>query len=203
MKHIVLLGDSIFDNGVYVPGEPAVIDQLRAEMPDDCIATLRAIDGHLIRDIASQCSDLPIDATDCVVSVGGNDALGHAHFVEQVDSIQELGLLLTEVVSGFQQAYAEMLDEVMALNLNTTLCTIYDKCPFLDAKWRDFVPVALDTFNNVILEEAGRRDIAVIELREVCTDVEDYSNLSPIEPSSRGGMKIVHAIIEQLCRRDA
>jgi hypothetical protein len=29
MKHVVLLGDSIFDNTVYVPGKPAVIEQLR------------------------------------------------------------------------------------------------------------------------------------------------------------------------------
>ena len=33
MGHVVLLGDSIFDNGRYVPGEPAVIDQLRSALP--------------------------------------------------------------------------------------------------------------------------------------------------------------------------
>ncbi len=31
--HVVLLGDSIFDNGVYVPGGPDVVTQLRAELP--------------------------------------------------------------------------------------------------------------------------------------------------------------------------
>jgi hypothetical protein len=28
VSHVVLLGDSIFDNGRYVPGGPAVIDHL-------------------------------------------------------------------------------------------------------------------------------------------------------------------------------
>ena len=29
MNHVVLLGDSIFDNASYVPGKPPVIEQLR------------------------------------------------------------------------------------------------------------------------------------------------------------------------------
>ena len=47
MNHIVLLGDSIFDNGAYVqPGEPAVVEQLRAILPNSWKATLLAEDGH-------------------------------------------------------------------------------------------------------------------------------------------------------------
>ncbi len=43
--HVVLLGDSIFDNAVYVPGEPSVIEHLRRILPRDWDATLLAIDG--------------------------------------------------------------------------------------------------------------------------------------------------------------
>src|SRR3712207_8799829 len=43
--HVVLLGDSIFDNGVYVSGGPDVVRQLRDELPPGWQATLRAIDG--------------------------------------------------------------------------------------------------------------------------------------------------------------
>jgi hypothetical protein len=35
MPHIVLLGDSIFDNAAYVPGELPVIEQLRARLPEN------------------------------------------------------------------------------------------------------------------------------------------------------------------------
>ena len=76
MRHVVLLGDSIFDNGTYVPGEDAVIDQLRAELPNDWEATLLARDGDVVADVATQLMELPDSATDLVVSVGGNDALG-------------------------------------------------------------------------------------------------------------------------------
>ena len=36
MSHVVLLGDSIFDNASYVPGRPAVIDQMRTSLPRGC-----------------------------------------------------------------------------------------------------------------------------------------------------------------------
>ena len=44
MKHIALLGDSIFDNAAYVNGGPDVIRQLTAILPTDFKATL--LDGR-------------------------------------------------------------------------------------------------------------------------------------------------------------
>jgi hypothetical protein len=44
-NHVVLLGDSIFDNATYVPGELPVIDQLRQNLPKGWQATLAAVDG--------------------------------------------------------------------------------------------------------------------------------------------------------------
>ena len=51
MNHVVLLGDSIFDNGVYVPGEPPVIDQVRERIADADSAILLAIDGDITLDV--------------------------------------------------------------------------------------------------------------------------------------------------------
>jgi hypothetical protein len=49
--HVVLLGDSIFDNGAYVPGDPDVVTQLRGILPDGWKASLWAIDGAIISDV--------------------------------------------------------------------------------------------------------------------------------------------------------
>ncbi|HUF12944.1 MAG TPA: hypothetical protein VMN78_07595 [Longimicrobiales bacterium] len=74
--HVVLLGDSIFDNASYVPGEPPVEAQLRAVMGDASV-TLVAVDGAVVTDVPSQLVRLPRQATHLVMSVGGNDALGY------------------------------------------------------------------------------------------------------------------------------
>lgn len=47
MTHLILLGDSIFDNAAYVGEQPDVIEQLRAKLPEGWNATLKAIDGLL------------------------------------------------------------------------------------------------------------------------------------------------------------
>jgi hypothetical protein len=45
MAHIVLLGDSIFDNGRYTMGGPDVISQVRQLLPVGWQASLLAVDG--------------------------------------------------------------------------------------------------------------------------------------------------------------
>ena len=72
--HVVLLGDSIFDNAIYVPNELPVIEQLRQVLPAGSSATLCATDGAQTANVAAQIARIPADATHLIVSVGGNDA---------------------------------------------------------------------------------------------------------------------------------
>ena len=89
MPHIVLLGDSVFDNAAYVrPGEPDVVRQLRARLPAGAKATLAAVDGATAADVRRQLERLPADATHLIVSAGGNDALGNIGVLDEAaDSI--------------------------------------------------------------------------------------------------------------------
>ena len=59
MSHVVLLGDSIFDNASYVPGRPPVIEQVRKGLPHPWKASLVAVDGHVVEDIATQLPRVP------------------------------------------------------------------------------------------------------------------------------------------------
>jgi hypothetical protein len=70
MGHVVLLGDSIFDNARYVPGRPPVVEQLRRYLPPGWRASLLAVDGHGTADVPSQLARLPADATHLFVSTG-------------------------------------------------------------------------------------------------------------------------------------
>ena len=199
MPHVVLLGDSIFDNGVYVPGHPAVIEQLREELPAGWQATLLAVDGNITVDVVRQLTKLPTDATHLAISTGGNDALLASSILAQpARSVSDVLHELAEIQQEFRREYREMLAEVLARLLPTLVCTIYDAIPGLE---RDAV-TALGLFNDVILREAFSACLPVLDLRLLCSERADYSPLSPIEPSYLGGRKIAAALAGILASHD-
>ena len=203
MNHVALLGDSILDNGVYVPDGSAVIDHLRRCLPEGSQATLLAVDGSVIRDVAAQVQRLPADASHLVVSVGGNDVLGKSEIVYD-PAVGVLGALsrLVEIRSGFQRAYADMLTAVLAHGLPTVVCTIYDHSPFPTPELQPFAAAALSVFNDVITRVAARVRVPVLDLRLLCDELTDYSPVSPIEPSASGGSKIAAGIARIILEHD-
>ena len=188
--HIVLLGDSIFDNGAYVGGGPDVIAQLRQELPG-WRCTLLALDGDVISGVPRQMASLPGDATHVVVSAGGNDALGHAPLLqERPPSVGEALGMLGAARKQFAKDYHAMLDHVQEAGLPVAVCTIYDTPP--SQPGQDVIQAALCLFNDAITRGAFSRGAALIDLRLICNEDADYAN--PIEPSSQGGRKIARAV---------
>ena len=196
MPHVVLLGDSVFDNAAYVGGAPDVLQQLRTVLPDIWQATLLAVDGHVIADVPRQLGQLPSNATHLVVSVGGNDALRASGVIERsTRSVAEALGLLAEVRERFQAAYSDMLDVVQAMARPTALCTIYDP-RYPGSQRRRLTTTALALLNDVITREAFTRGLSLIDLRVLCNEDADFAN--PIEPSVQGGQKIAGAIVDFL-----
>ena len=81
---------------------------------------------------------------------------------------------------------------MLTLKRPMAVCTIYDSVPNLSPELK----TALCIFNDSIVREANAVRVPVIDLRIICTDASDYSELSPIEPSGQGGGKIAKAIAE-------
>jgi hypothetical protein len=193
VSHVVLLGDSIFDNAAYTSGGPAVIAQLREILPRGWQATLGAVDGATTEDFSRQVSSLPRDATHVVVSLGGNDALGHVDLLDRpARSSAEVLAALAEAAERFEGRYRRAVASVVARDVPVTLCTIYNG-NFADATFQRLASTALAVFNDAILRVAFERALSVIDLRLVCNEPRDYAN--PIEPSSHGGAKIARAIL--------
>ncbi|WP_243368293.1 SGNH/GDSL hydrolase family protein [Microvirga solisilvae] len=195
MSHVVLLGDSVFDNGVYVrPGDPDVFAQVRAKLPEGWRATMRAVDGAVTTSVERQLVKLPEDASHLIVSIGGNDALGSSGILrEEARSVAEVMTRLADVRESFARSYRKMLDLVTGYRLPTALCTIYDTS-FPNADEQRQVVAALSIFNDVITREAFSRKLGLIDLRLICNEPDDYAN--PIEPSAKGGDKIAAAIVQ-------
>ena len=190
-KKVALLGDSIFDNEVYVARGESVIEQIGKINKKDWHAELLALDGAITRDIAWQCAQVGHDITHIFVSCGGNDALGYINvFGEKCSSMIEAMHKLTEIKLQFQGFYQEMLDKILKLNKKLSLCTIYDSSPEIEEE----LLTALTIFNDIIFKEAFKLGIPVIDLRLIFDQPADYSSVSTIEPSEIGGKKIAKAI---------
>ena len=200
MAHIVLLGDSIFDNKAYVGGEPDVVAHLRTMIPPDWTATLSAVDGSLVENVGSQLASSPETATHLVVSTGGNNALMNADVLNfTVNSSAEVFRVLSNRIETFEKQYRKMLETVSSRNLPIAVCTIYNP-NFDEPALQKIATAALAAFNDVIIRQAIMAGIPFLDLRLVCSEREDYAN--EIEPSSRGGQKIAAKILEAIETHD-
>jgi hypothetical protein len=193
--HAVLLGDSIFDNAAYTRGEPDVSAHLRDLAPKDWRVTLNAVDGSTTSSLPAQVGRIPGDASHLVVAIGGNDALANTDLLDTpVRSTAEALALFADRTRTFERSYREALDRLIARQLPTTVCTIYNGN--FEPGQATLVRMGLAMFNDVILRTALARAFDVIELRLVCAAPADYAN--PIEPSGPGGRKIAAAIVRAL-----
>jgi hypothetical protein len=197
MNKICLLGDSIFDNRMYVSRGQSVIELLDKKIKQspnsNYQSKLLAIDGSCTRHVISQSQHIPKDTSHIIVSTGGNDALACLNLMQKdVTSVAQAVDLLTRVKEDFQRDYIQMLQGLIKLNKKLIICTIYDTVPGIEKR----ALTALALYNEVILKEAFRYKITVIDLRLIFSDEGDYSKYSPIEPSEQGGLKIVEGILE-------
>lgn len=200
MAHIVLLGDSIFDNKSYVGLGKDVVAHLRDAIPTDWRATLKAIDGSVAENVPDQIVDLPETATHLILSVGGNDALMNAGILQMsANSAAEVFNKLADAQNAFEAVYREMLQTVLAKNFPTAVCTIYYPS-FPDPNLQKIAVAALANFNDSIIRQAIQNGVPLLDLRLICSETADYAN--PIEPSDQGGKKIAHKILELIEKHD-
>ena len=145
-------------------------------------------------DIPSQIErhETPPDAV-AVMSVGGNDALAYQDLLlGDMPPVVPTNLFahLHPSIEQFRAVYNKALDAIQARNIPLSTCTIYNG-NFPEPQ-QAAATTGIALFNDVIYRESGRRNLPVIELRDVCTDLVHYAN--PIEPSESGGLAIAQAI---------
>lgn len=200
MNHVVLLGDSIFDNAAYVHGSPDVISHLNSMLPQDWKATLLAVDGSISTDVIGQIRKIPESATHLIVSAGGNDGLSRVDILQRpATSVASAVEQLAGIRAEFQDKYCQMLKSLLELKKPLAVCTVYDP-NFPDALMQRLTTTALNIFNDCILREAITHGLPVIDLRLICTEPEDYAN--EIEPGVAGGRKITEAILRLVQNHD-
>ena len=192
---VLLIGDSIIDNGAYVsPGEPDVTQQLQALLPQHPVVK-RALDGAVCADVLhSQLGDLEHNDR-IILSVGGNDALQHIDLLEAATATTTKDVLvrLWTIRADFRRTYASLLDHLKGRPV--LVLTVYNPCfdgHGMDTSYQQAAESAVSIFDDVIQQEAHHRSFDVLELRTLFSDRADYAN--PIEPSAVGGAKLAKAM---------
>jgi hypothetical protein len=195
--HLILLGDSTLDNCSYTNGGLDVRGHIDSRLPQGSSVSLLANDGACTRDVRYQLNKMPSTATHLVLSVGGNDALGHIGIFERPEVMNMFGAVcdLTDILDEFQESYRTCLDQVLAHSLPTVVCMIYNGA-FPDPSYQRVLTTTARLFDDVIMECALDAGCPLVDLRRVCTDSADYFN--PIEPGAAGGKKIASAILSAL-----
>src|SRR5215470_12195950 len=151
MPHVILLGDSIFDNAAYTSGGPDVISQVREFLPVGWQASLLSVDRSTTDDVSKQLSRLTADATHLVLSAGGNDVLMHAGLFDiAVDRVAKSVAALADVSQEFEKKYRRAVAACMQAKMPLTICTIYNGC-LPDKAFQRLASTALMVFNDVIL----------------------------------------------------
>ena len=150
--HLILLGDSTLDNWRYTDGKPTVEDHIRAQLASESEVELRAEDGSKVCHIAGQLEELPPTATHLVLSVGGNDALGHINVLDR-PAMNVFGALseLTDILDDFEEEYRACLAQVLDHSLPTVVCTIYSGA-FPDPSYQRVVSTTARLFDDVIMQ---------------------------------------------------
>ncbi len=161
---------------------------------------MRAVDGSVADDIVGQLSSPVSKPCMFLLSVGGNDAFGHLDMVLDTASDRSVGAILGafhEIREEFRERYTRVLDLIVSHSQPLIVCTIYNP-QFPEQDIQMLAETSLSFFNDVITEEALRRRLPIIDLREVCSEPEAFAN--PIEPSEVGGDLIADAILSHLSR---
>ena len=196
---VALLGDSVFDNASYVAPGKAVLDHIHLLENKEWDVELLAFDGAGIEDVPDQCRKISAETTHLVVNVGGTNTLGYAGFVkEKVSTLYEGMHHLMEMKIQFHTLYKKMLQYIVSLDKKTVVCSMYDTCPGIEPP----LLAAVSIFNDVILYEAFHLGIPVIDFRQTFNEPADYSSISPLEPSERGGKNIARVLNELMSSHD-
>ena len=203
MAYVSLLGDSIIDNKVYVnPGELSVKEHL--EDQSGYVFKQLAVDGHTTNDVINyQLDSLTNLSTHNVLSIGGNDLLGHMSFLQSSLELTVVELLEQAVglLAPIKKRYRTIVENLSQQNSKVLLCTVYEGNLMGDPYYSNvaFASKAMvSMLNDIIFTTGTTFNVDVLELRNIFTKPEDYAN--PIEPSHKGGEKLSNKILEWVNR---
>jgi len=183
---IVLLGDSILKNNSYVSNGKG-IDNILEERKARVVSL--AENNSKIVDVYGQIGKIPLDinnvSTSIFLSSGGNDIL--SFYVDQHGDTTDTGFLNTMLA-----AYKKLVKSIQT-RMNKCQIVIVDIYYPVSNPFAQYKPI-IEEWNTLISNYAREKSLGLLQISQSVTSSEDFT--LGIEPSEKGGAKIVQLILD-------
>ena len=187
-KTIVLLGDSILKNNVYVTKG---VDEMMNDATECTVVSMardKTTIGHTYKQIDDIPKDLDDSSTVLVLSVGGNDIV-ESYIDGPYDAADDRGYL-SKLFASYK-----LLVKALRAKMGKARIVLLDIYYPASRQYKEFYPL-IKSWNKMQSEYAAGKDGAierVVRVSEALTKPQDFA--FDIEPSDKGGKKIVDAIL--------
>ena len=186
-QYILLLGDSILNNEIYVANGKSVYHLLN-ERTNNRTTCLAKNDATIV-DVYNQIRKIPEDLktssnTTIFLSIGGNDILNQASDNEGI-------AIDSKIVNTIFSSYKTLIKNIQK-NMPKSQLILVDIYYPDNIKYKQFHD-AIREWNDKIYKYAEENKLSVLEISNILTKPEDFT--LDIEPSDIGSKKLVDAIL--------
>lgn len=182
LKTVVLLGDSMLDNELYVGEKKSVYDQIKMNINTKNAFNF-AQDNSVIKDCYNQIKNIPKtfnrESTYIFLSVGGNDIINAPDITKDEEKLEELQTSYINLIQHIKNQFPRA--NLIVLNIYKPFASYYRMFYDVINKWNTFL------IKNKIYE------YEVADVEKIINEKDDLVN--DIEPSESGGKKIADVII--------
>lgn len=180
-QNIVLIGDSILNNSAYVSQNQSVPDLLSKKMNGRTVYNF-AKDGSTLNDCYTQLDKISLELnnsnTYIFLSCGGNNILNN------------LGIHDPTAITNLFRQYNELITSIKTRVHNASLYVLNLYYP-TDGHYKSYRKT-IEQWNTLLLDNASNLGYTLINLSSLLVLEDDFAY--NIEPSFKGGQKIVDAI---------
>lgn len=189
-RHVVLLGDALIDAYSSIdktPGEfeeallPGTRDQWKISVVS--MAEIECAGASLV---------LPRDATHAIIFIEGNHAIEQSGLLHsRPDAYGQKLEQLSLAADEFERTLARLIHVAQAARLVIMVCTMFAP-NYKDPLRQRTACAALAVFNDRVTKRAAAARVALIDLRLICNEPEDYDK--PAQLSKSGLQKAANVI---------
>lgn len=198
-RHVVLLGDALLEAYISIdktPGEfeDALLPGTRNQWKISVVSAAEV-------ERAGSALALPKDATHAIVFIEGNHAIEQSGLLHNPRdargrTLEQLALAADE----FERTLKQLIQVAQAARLVIMVCTMFTP-NYKDPVRQRTACAALAVFNDRVTKRAAEARVALIDLRLICNEPEDYDK--PAQLSQSGLQKAANVIRYAMFELDA